>query len=172
MFKSTRLTKNQIKHEEETKSPAKFKDFINHELRKNLNSKKSIRKTISMYTKDWMDQNMKLKCLNINTAQNIITLLSHIHNIWNNKEIAPRDEIVKIGYVISGALFELAKEQNTKKSCSKWKFQILINEQKINTLDLEQKFDIMEDKIIKKSASNLIQAECNLQQREDNNSIL
>ena len=81
MFKSTSLTKSQIKLEEETKSPAKYKDFINLELRKNLNSKKSIRKTISLFTKDWMDQNMKLKCLNINTAQNIITLLSHIHNI-------------------------------------------------------------------------------------------
>ena len=114
MFKSTKLTKSQIKHEEETKSPAKVKDFIDHELLKDLNSKKSIRKTIPKYKKDWINQDMKLKRLNVNTAQSIITLLSHLHNIWNNKEIALIDSIVEIGYVVSGALFELFKELNTK----------------------------------------------------------
>ena len=37
MFKNIRLTKSQIKHEKETKSPVKVKDFIDHEILKDLN---------------------------------------------------------------------------------------------------------------------------------------
>ena len=51
--------------------------------------------------------------------------------------MAPRDAIVEIGYVISGALFELIKELNTKEAVQNENIQIQINELKINILDLE-----------------------------------
>ena len=49
---------------------------------------------------------------------------SHLHNIWNNKEITPIDAIVEIGYVISEALFELVKKLNTKEAVQDENIQI------------------------------------------------
>ena len=141
ILKSTRITKIQIENEEQIKSPAKVKDFIDHELLNDLNSKKSIMKTISKYIKDWMDQDMKLKWLDVNTAQSFITLLSHLSNIWNNKVIALIDAIVEIGYAILGALFGYIKELNTKEAVQDENIQIQINKLKINILYLKQKVE-------------------------------